>query len=156
MPSDLAGWSMTKLKDPRVIGGKARKRRWDEGVTAVEAAIILPIMITLLFGIVESVFVFWRLNTMEFAIEQAGRWAMLNHSDPTLVSDAEARMTTVLSSASACTLTGAIINPPAAGNVCVYASATPSTISLTAIYAYNLLGISGPFTVTSQSTFPLD
>jgi Flp pilus assembly protein TadG len=139
-----------------VISGKARRRRWDEGVTAVEAAIILPIMITLLFGIVELGFVVWQWNTMEFAVDQAGRWAMLNHSDTTLVSDAEAQMTKVLSSASSCSLTGTAVNPPTAGNVCVHASATPSTISLTAVYTYNLLGISGPFTLKSQSTFPLN
>jgi len=139
-----------------VIGGKARRRRWDEGVTAVEAAIVLPIMITLLFGIVESGIVFWQWNTMEFGVERAGRWAMLNHADATLVSDVEAQMTKVLSSASACTLTGMAINPPTVGNVCVHASATHSTISLTAIYTFDILGISGPFTVTSQSTFPLD
>jgi hypothetical protein len=92
---------------------------------------------------------------MEFAVERAGRWAMLNHSDTTLVSDAEDQITKVLSSASSCTLTGMAINPPTAGNVCVHASAMPSTITLTAIYTFNLLGISGPFTVTSQSTFPL-
>ena len=155
MASDLAGCSMAKLRI-RVIGGKARRRRWDGGVTAVEAAIVLPIMITLLFGIVEYGFVVWQWNTMEFAVEQAGRWAMLNPSDTALVSDAEAQMTKVLSSASSCTLTGMAINPPTAGSVCVHASATPSTISLTAIYAFNLLGISGPFTVTSQSTFPLN
>jgi Flp pilus assembly protein TadG len=113
-------------------------------------------MITLLFGIVEYCFVVWQWNTMEFAVEQAGRWAMLNPSDATLVSDAEVQMTKVLSSASSCAVTGTAVNPPAAGNVCVYASATTSTITLTAIYAYNLLGISGPFTVTSQTTFPLD
>jgi len=139
-----------------VIGGKARRRRWDEGVTAVEAAIVLPIMITLLFGVVESGFVVWQWNTMEFAVERAGRWAMLNHSDTTLVSDAEAQITKVLSSASSCTLTGMAINPPTTGSVCVHASATPSTITLTALYTFNLLGISGPFTLTSQSTFPLD
>ena len=139
-----------------MIGGKARRRRWDEGVTAVEAAIVLPIMITLLFGIVESGFVVWQWNTMEFAVDRAGRWAMLNHSDTTLVSDAEAEMTKVLSSASSCTSTGMTINPPTVGNVCVHASATPSTITLTALYTFNLLGISGPFTVTSRSTFPRD
>src|SRR5262249_5365942 len=101
-------------------------------------------------------FVVWQWNTMEFAVEQAGRWAMLNPSDATLVSDAEAQMTQVLSSASSCTVTGTAVNPPAAGNVCVYASSATSTITLTAIYAYNPLGVSRAFTVTSQTTCPID
>jgi hypothetical protein len=71
-------------------------------------------------------------------------------------------MQNVLPSASACTLNSAVINPPNAGNSCVYAAKTsgvssdPDTIALTAIYAYNVLGISGTLTVASQGTFPLD
>ena len=71
-------------------------------------------------------------------------------------------MQNVLLSASVCTLNGAVINLPNAGNICVYAAKTsgaspdPDTISLTAIYAYNVLGISGTLTVASQGTFPLD
>jgi hypothetical protein len=66
----------------------------------------------------------------------------------------------VLPSASVRTLNSAVISPPDAGNICVYAAKTsgvsPDPIALTAIYAYNVLGISGTLTVASQGTFPLD
>ena len=71
-------------------------------------------------------------------------------------------MKDVLSSASTCTLTGGNINTPTAGQICVYASTAtgtspnPSTMSLTAVYAYKVIGLSGAFKVTSQATVPLD
>jgi Flp pilus assembly protein TadG len=143
-----------------MIGGKARRRGWDEGATAVEAAIVLSVLIALLFGIIEFGTAIWQWNTMGLAVQQAGRWAMINNSDKSLASDTETQMQKVLPSASVCTLNGAVINPPAAGNICVYASTAagaPSTISLTAMYAYNALGIiPGTLTVASQGTFPLD
>jgi Flp pilus assembly protein TadG len=147
---------------------------WDEGATAVEAAITLSLALALIFGVIQFGLTVWQLNTMQLAVEQAGRWAMINHSDQNLVSDAESQMEAVLSKyvgflpAKNQTCTAAN-NPPAAGNVCVYASTTagnPSTVTLTAIYTYNfsnfilpaklLLGGSGPLTATNQATFPLD
>ena len=78
-------------------------------------------------------------------------------------SGAQNEMQNVLPSASVCTLTNGNINPPTAGNICVYAgsrvtgtSPNPDTVTLTAVYGYNVLGISGPLTVASQGTFPLD
>ena len=71
-------------------------------------------------------------------------------------------MQNVSPSASVCSLNSAVINPPNAGNICIYAAKTPGVypdpyiIALTAIYAYNALGISGTRTVASQGTLPLD
>jgi len=68
------------------------------------------------------------------------------------VSCAETQMQTILSSAAVCTT-------PSAGQICVSASTTagtPSTMTLTAAYGFNLLSLLGPFTMTSQGTVPLD
>jgi Flp pilus assembly protein TadG len=143
---------VTRRKNPRP--------RRDEGVAAVEAALILPILILAILGIMEFGTAFWQWNTMLLAVEQAGRYVMVNNaysSNPpgctgTLVSCAETQMQAVLTNASVCTT-------PSVGQVCVNASTsagTPSTMTLTAAYSFNLLALFAPFTITSQGTVPLD
>jgi Flp pilus assembly protein TadG len=137
---------------------------WDEGATAVEAAITLSILLVLLIGIFNFGTALWQLNTMQLAVEQAGRWAMINNADQTVASDAATQMLAVLPSASqSCPLPGA----PAAGTLWICATennaSTPKTVTLSAVYGYDvifsskiLLGGSGTFAVGTQATFPLD
>ena len=117
----------------------------------MEAALILPILILAILGIIEFGTAFWQWNTMLLAVEQAGRYVMVNNTSCG-VACAETQMQSVLSGASVCTT-------PAAGQVCVSASTsagTPSTMTLTAAYSFNLLALFNPFTITSQGTVPLD
>jgi Flp pilus assembly protein TadG len=126
------------------------KRRRDEGTAAVEAALIAPVLFFAILGIIEFGMAFWQWNTMLLAVEQAGRYVMVNNSSCN-VSCAETQMQAVLSSASVCTT-------PSAGQICVSASTsagTPSTMTLTAAYSFNLLSLFGSFTITSQGTVPL-
>lgn len=137
----------------------------DKGATAVETAIVISALCTLIIGILEFGMAFWQWHTMLLAVEQTGRYAMINNMSIT-ATIAEQQMSLVISGSAsgtpACTLTGTTINPPTAGNICVYAttatgtSPDPNTILLTAVYAYNVLGISGMLTLTSQGIFPLD
>jgi Flp pilus assembly protein TadG len=126
------------------------KLRRDEGTAAVEAALIAPVLFFAIFGIIELGTAFWQWNTMLLAVEQAGRYVMVNNSSCD-VSCAETQMQSVLSSASVCTT-------PSAGQICVSASipaGTPSSMTLTTAYSFNLLSLFGPFTITSQGTVPL-
>ena len=142
------------------MGRKSPRYGWDDGATAVEAAIVISVFITLVFGIIEFGTAFWQWNTMTLAVQEVGRYAMI--TQPTVTAGiAETQMQNVLPAASVCTLSGGgSIDPPTAGNLCVYASTAtgtapdPNTITLTAIYAYSILGISGTLTVASQGTFP--
>jgi Flp pilus assembly protein TadG len=133
------------------MGRERRRRGWDDGATTVEAAIIFSVLITLVFGIIQFGLAFWQWNTMMLAVQQVGRYAMINNT--ATAGDAETQMQNILCSASC-------VCPQTAGNLCVYATTAtgtapdPSTITLTATYAYSLLGIPGAFTVTSQGTFP--
>jgi Flp pilus assembly protein TadG len=125
--------------------------RWDEGVAAIEAAFILPILFFAILGIVEFGTAFWQWNTLLLAVEQAGRYVMVNNTTCD-VSCAETQMQAILSTATVCTT-------PSAGQICVSASTTagtPSTMTLNAAYGFNLLSLFGPFTMTSQGTVPLD
>jgi Flp pilus assembly protein TadG len=56
---------------------------WDEGSTAVEAAITLSLLSTLIFGIFDFGMALWQWNTMQTAVLHAGRYAMVNNAYPT-------------------------------------------------------------------------
>jgi Flp pilus assembly protein TadG len=154
------------------------RRGWDEGATAVEAAITISLLLALVFGILEFGMVLWQSNTMVLAVEEAGRYVMVNNTSCNTASCAETQMMNTLSSygglvtsahSGICQGTLPNLTAPPAGSMCVYATApagaNPQTITLAAVYAYSniivpsklLAGVLlGPFTSTSQATFPLD
>src|SRR5215813_2543982 len=137
-----------RLKNPN--------RRWDEGAAAIEAAFVLPVLFLFVLGIAEFGMALWQWNTMLLAVEQAGRFAMVNNSTCG-VACAETQMQAVLTSAAVCTT-------PTSGQICVNATCsnpttcTPTTASttmtLSASYSFNLLSLFSPFTITTQGTVP--
>ena len=157
---------------------KIAKRGWDEGATAVETAITISLSLALLFGIFEFGMALWQSNTMVLAVEEAGRYVMVNNTSCNTASCAQTQMKNSLSSygglldsanSGICQGAPPNLTAPSPGNICIYATAptgaSPQTMTLTAIYAYNniivtsglLAGVlSGPFTSTAQATFPLD
>lgn len=52
----------------------------DSGAAAVEFAIVLPVFIMLVMGIIDFGRVFWIKSSMQFVVEQATRYAMVNPS----------------------------------------------------------------------------
>src|SRR5438309_184268 len=87
---------------------KERRRGWDEGAVAVEAAVTLSALLLLIFGIIEFGTAFWQWNTMLLAVEQAGRYAMV-HRATCGTSCVETQMQAVLGGASrapVCTIAG--------------------------------------------------
>jgi Flp pilus assembly protein TadG len=48
------------------------------GASAVEAAIALPILLVLIFGVIEVGFMLWTQVSLNFAVEQAARCGALN------------------------------------------------------------------------------
>lgn len=59
-----------------------RYKNEDHGTAAIEFAFISLIFITIVFGIFETGRVFWTLNSLQFAAEQASRYALVD-SDAT-------------------------------------------------------------------------
>jgi Flp pilus assembly protein TadG len=131
-----------------MIHWKNARRRWDEGAAAIEAALVFPLLVLVILGIIEFGMALWQWNTMLLAVEQAGRFVMVNNTSCD-VACAENQMQAVLPSASVCTI-------PASGQLCVSASATASTMKLSAAYGFNLLSLFQPFTITTEGTVPLD
>lgn len=54
----------------------------DDGATAVEFGMVSLLFISFLFGIIELSRVFWTLNTLQYAIEDTARYALV-HEDAT-------------------------------------------------------------------------
>jgi Flp pilus assembly protein TadG len=134
---------VTRWKNPRPRG--------DEGAAAVEAALVLPVLFLFAFGIIEFGMALWQWNTMLLAVEQAGRYVMVNNATCG-VSCAQTQMQAVLSGASVCTT-------PTSGQMCVSASTSggsPSTMTLSAAYNFTPVAFFQPLTITSQGTVPLD
>ncbi|MCK5166785.1 MAG: pilus assembly protein [Rhodospirillaceae bacterium] len=52
----------------------------DRGVAAVEFAIVLPVFIMLIMGIVDFGRIYWIKSAMQFVVEQSTRYAMVNTS----------------------------------------------------------------------------
>jgi hypothetical protein len=134
---------------------KGMRRGWDEGSTAVEAAIVFSLLFTLIFGIAEFGMALWQWNTMQLVVLQEGRSAMINNA--ITPATAEGDMQTMLPGAS---ISCPLPNNPAAGSwhVCatVNPALSPTTMSLSASYGYNIIGFAGPFKVAAQATVPLD
>jgi Flp pilus assembly protein TadG len=132
---------------------KTSERGWNEGATAVETALVISVLMLLLFGVIGFGYALWQWNTMMLAVEQAGRYVMINYNNGCNAGCAVSQMQTVLTSASSC-------NNPKAGQMCVSATpilaTTPPTMTLTSAYNLNLIPLIPSFTMTTQTVVPLD
>ena len=138
----------------------ANLRRCEQGATATEMALVLLAFIILVFGMIEFAVAYWTLHTMLLALEEVGRFAMVNNSTIT-TNTAEQFVCNVLTgSTSSCT------NPApgsscgaTAGQYCVNAvqSSSSNTMTLTATFGFNFIGLTGSsIPLGSQVTVPLD
>jgi Flp pilus assembly protein TadG len=136
---------------------KNPRRGSDEGATAVEAALIISVLILLIFGILEFGVVLWNWNTMVLAVEDAGRYVMVHTCLTCAPCDTNCAMnqmqatlaTTPATVSTSCTT-------PTADQICLNAVGTPSTMILTAAYGFKIIGLSPTYTLTTQATFRLE
>ena len=134
-----------------MMTSSARFRRSEGGATAVEMAVVLMAVILLILGVIEFSIAYWSMHTLLVAVEEVGRWVMINNTSPSVTTDAQTRMQLYLPAASS------ICTTPSAGQYCVSATASNGTVTLTASYGYNVIGITGsPLILKSQNTVPLD
>ena len=68
----------------RMVVGFALSGR---GAVAIEFAFIFPVLLVILLGIVEFSRAFWIQNTIEYAVEEAARFAIVNDKNPDYVSN---------------------------------------------------------------------
>ncbi len=113
------------------------------GTTAIEFAILAPVLLAFLLGITEFGRAFWIRQTLQFAVEEAARAALVN----------SALSASDISNLVTADLTGLQNVTPA---ITVTNSATQIGVSASAPFTFivpNLLPF-GPFTLTASCTFP--
>jgi Flp pilus assembly protein TadG len=139
----------------------------DKGATAVETAMVMGVLVFLIFGIIQLGMAMWAWNTMGLAVQDAGRYVMVYNAGPpasctavprTLPNCALQQMQDALATAPGAVSTAC--TTPAADQICLgvstNAGTTPPLMTLTASYGFDVIGLVGPFTLTSQGIFPLD
>jgi Flp pilus assembly protein TadG len=139
---------------------RPRTRSWDEGATAVEAALSLSLLVLLIIGIIEFAQVLWTWNTMALAVQQAARYAMVHNNtqnpDGTFPScpstGAQAAASDVLSSYPASNSVN--IPTPTCDT-----TTNPPTMTIQGNFSFDFIPSGllpfGPITVASQTTIPL-
>ena len=141
----------------------------EEGAAAVEAGLIMSVLLLLVVGSVEFGRAFWTYNTMLLAVEEAGRYAMTyNHglaltcsgqsqasycptlSNTPLANCAALRAQQVLSAYQAPNIGVSVIEDT---------TSSPTTITVCASYSFDFIAPQllpyGPLNLTSRVTVPL-
>jgi Flp pilus assembly protein TadG len=133
-----------------MTGRFARIREAQEGSSAVEMALVTLVVAILILGMIEFALAYWTLNQLQLAVEETGRYAMVFNSSITPAT-AESYMQNYLpgSSTKDCT-------SPSANQFCVNATKSGNTMTLTAYYGLNIIGLTGTFTIAGRTTVPLD
>ena len=139
------------------------------GAAGVEAALVLPIFVVLLLGIVDFAQTFFIWNTLQLVVGQASRYVMVQTSIPnpppgsvsascqppagSAASCAMSALATISaqtpglpSASSSCT------GAPTPGQYCVSATCTAASCSLSALYGFKFVGT---YTLSGQITVPI-
>jgi Flp pilus assembly protein TadG len=71
-----------------------RFRKNDAGAAAIEMAFVLPLFLLFVLGIIEFGRAYWTLNSMQLAVDEAGRYAMVHttSTDAQIVAAAQANL----------------------------------------------------------------
>lgn len=66
----------------------------EKGAAAVEMAFVLPVFLLFVLGIIEFGRAYWTMNSMQLAIDEAGRYAMVHvtATDSQIISTAKANL----------------------------------------------------------------
>jgi Flp pilus assembly protein TadG len=145
------------------------RRDAEEGAAAVEAALVMAVLLLLLGGSIEFAQAMWTYNTMRLAVEQASRYAMVyNHGTPAIcgaqkqAADCPVLSNSPLANCSAWQarqVLSAYRLSAVAVSVSEDTTSTPTTITVCASYSFDFLAPQllpfGPLDLTSHVTVPL-
>jgi Flp pilus assembly protein TadG len=132
----------------RAVAMLRRLRRWQDGSTAAEFAIAIPVVALFMLGVIEFGRLLWHRSTLAHAVEETGRYAMA-HTDA-----AQSQLTSVLQASAAVAL-------PASAITVSYATAASGGINyltITATHSFTFMtGLIplGPITLQSSARVPL-
>jgi Flp pilus assembly protein TadG len=145
------------------------RRGSDAGAAAVEAAFTISITLLLIIGSAEFARAIWTYNTMLFAVEEAGRYAMVyRHGSQvscqpqSVVTHCSAPSYTALANCSAARarqILAAYHAPDIGISVEEDTTSTPATVTICASYLFEFIAPRllpyGPLDLTSRVTVPL-
>ena len=149
--------------------GAPLRRGAEEGAAAVEAGVIMSVLLLLIVGSVEFGRALWTYNTMLLAVEEAGRYAMVyNHGPPgTCSAQSQASQCPTLSNTPLANCSAErvqqVMSAYQAPNIGVSVrentTVSPVTLTICASYSFDFLTPRllpyGPLNLTSQVTVPL-
>jgi Flp pilus assembly protein TadG len=150
-------------------GCKRTRHAAEAGTAAVEAAVIMSVLLLAVVGGVETARALWTYNTMLMAVEQAGRYAMMyNHRPPAIcMTQTQASQCPVLSNTPlancsawyAQQMLAAYRAPAIAVSVAVDTTTSPATITICANHSFDFVAPQllpyGPFDLISSVTVPM-
>jgi TadE-like protein len=148
---------------------KASRGSAEAGTTTVEAGVTVSFLLLLIFGTVEFGQTFCTYNTMLLAVEQAGRYAMVNHQGlpDTCGAQNQAPRCPALSNTPLANCSAALAQqvlsayqvPDIGVSVTEDITASPATITICASYSVEFAAPQflpfGPFNLTRQVIVPL-
>ena len=139
------------------------RRGKEEGSAAIEAAIVLPVLLLAAIGSVEFGRGFWTYHTMLLAVEEAGRYAMVYAASPSLLTGASCPNvgTVNLQNCAVAKAQAYLASYDGATGISVTSSedaSTPPNLTISATYSFNfidpILLPFGPITLSSQVIVP--
>jgi Flp pilus assembly protein TadG len=148
---------------------RSSRRGEDEGAAAVEASLIIGVLLLLVLGSVELGRAFWTYNTMLLAVEEAGRYAMVYNHGPSGSCEAQSQAPhcptlsdTPLANCSASRARQVLSNYQIANievSVEEDTASLPTTITICASYSFGFIAPRllpyGPLNLISRVTVPL-
>ncbi len=151
---------------------RCRKPFWcaaETGTAAVEAAVIMSVLLLAVVGSVEAARALWTYNTMLIAVEEAGRYAMVSiHHPPaicvaqTQASQCPALSDTPLANCSAWyarQVLAAYWSPAISVSVAVDTTTSPTTMTICASHSFDFVAPQllpyGPLDLVSSVTVPI-
>jgi Flp pilus assembly protein TadG len=141
----------------------------EAGSAAVEAALIMSVLLLAVVGSVETARALWTYNTMLIAVEEAGRYAMVyNHRPPAIcVAQTQASQCPALSDMPlancsawyAQQVLAAYRTPSISVSVAVDPTTSPGTVTICASHSFDFIAPHllpfGPLDLMSSVTVPL-
>lgn len=66
------------MKSPRYFKSFIKGRRGERGVTAVEFALVAPVFLMFVLGVIDIGRLFWAKNLLQYGVGEAARYVMVN------------------------------------------------------------------------------
>jgi Flp pilus assembly protein TadG len=126
----------------RTIGRARRRIRDGRGQALVEFAVLVPVLMLLLVGVIEVGSWFWTDIDLTSGTREGGRLLAASKNDASAIQDVEARLVQNINSEIDATKLRYSFNPAPASSTPLWASGTTVTLTVTYPDELSVLGIS--------------